>query len=121
MGAAYITRAWAAAAFVTDDPGAPARQRHPRRTYNRPAVTTGQVDFELEDFERVSAAPGVALLRVTGSDPESARRLANAIGEWAGSAPVARPQSVVLADYRAAGLDTDRRVRRSRSPMSSDA
>jgi len=54
-----------------------------------------------------SASPALleGLLRATGSDPESARRLANAIGEWAGSAPVARPQSVVLADYRAAGLD----------------
>lgn len=46
-----------------------------------------------------------ALLRATGSDPESARRLAAAIAEWVGSAPVARPQDVVLADYRAAGLD----------------
>src|SRR5712671_1098147 len=54
-----------------------------------------------------SASPALleALLRATGSDPESARRLANSIGEWAGSAPVARPQSGVLADYRAAGLD----------------
>jgi general secretion pathway protein K len=46
-----------------------------------------------------------ALLRVSGSDPESARRLATAIGEWVGSAPVARPQDARLAEYRAAGLD----------------
>jgi general secretion pathway protein K len=46
-----------------------------------------------------------ALLRATGSDAESARRLANAIGEWVGSAPVVRPQNAVLAEYRAAGLD----------------
>ena len=46
-----------------------------------------------------------ALLRVTGSEPESARRLAGTIGEWVGSAPVARPQNAVLADYSAAGLD----------------
>jgi len=54
-----------------------------------------------------SASPALleGLLRATGSDPDSARRRANAIGEWAGSAPVARPQSAVLADYRAAGLD----------------
>ena len=46
-----------------------------------------------------------ALLRTTGSDPESARRLAAAIADWVGSAPVARSQNAVLADYRAAGLD----------------
>jgi general secretion pathway protein K len=46
-----------------------------------------------------------ALLRVTGSEPESARRLAGTIGEWVGSASVARPQNAVLADYSAAGLD----------------
>jgi general secretion pathway protein K len=54
-----------------------------------------------------SASPALleALLRATGSDPESARRLASAIDEWVGTAPVARPQDVVLADYRTAGLD----------------
>jgi general secretion pathway protein K len=45
------------------------------------------------------------LLRVTGSDPESARRLAIAIGEWVGSTPAPRPPNVLLAEYRAAGLD----------------
>jgi general secretion pathway protein K len=46
-----------------------------------------------------------ALLRATGSDPENARRLAIAIGEWVGSAPVTRSQDARLAEYRAAGLD----------------
>jgi general secretion pathway protein K len=46
-----------------------------------------------------------ALLRAIGSDAESARRLADAIGEWIGSAPAPRAQKVLLADYRAAGLD----------------
>jgi general secretion pathway protein K len=46
-----------------------------------------------------------ALLRTTGSDPESAHRLAATIGEWVGSAPGGRPQNAVLADYRAAGLN----------------
>lgn len=46
-----------------------------------------------------------ALLRTIGKSPSSARSLAAAIAEWVGSAPVARPQSAVLADYRAAGLD----------------
>ena len=54
-----------------------------------------------------SASPGLleALLRATGSDPENARRLANAIGEWVGSAPAPRPQNMLLAEYAAAGLD----------------
>jgi general secretion pathway protein K len=46
-----------------------------------------------------------ALLRATGSDPASARALAKAIAEWVGSAPVARPQTAMLADYQAAGRD----------------
>ena len=54
-----------------------------------------------------SASPALleALLRVTGSDPESARRLALAISEWVGSSPMPRPPNLLLADYRAAGLD----------------
>jgi general secretion pathway protein K len=46
-----------------------------------------------------------ALLRVTGSDPESSRRLAIAISEWVGSAPVPRPPNELIAEYSAAGLD----------------
>jgi general secretion pathway protein K len=46
-----------------------------------------------------------ALLRVTGSDPESARNLVAAIGDWVGTALSARPPDAVLADYRTAGLD----------------
>jgi general secretion pathway protein K len=46
-----------------------------------------------------------ALLRVTGSDADSAHRLAAAISEWVGSASMLRPQAAVLAEYRAAGLD----------------
>lgn len=46
-----------------------------------------------------------ALLRVSGSDPDHARRLAAAITEWAGSAPDPAPPSVRLEEYRAAGLD----------------
>jgi general secretion pathway protein K len=46
-----------------------------------------------------------ALLRVTGSDPDSAHRLVIAIEEWIGSAPEPRPPNVLLAEYRAAGLD----------------
>ena len=68
---------------------------------------TIRLDDEAWWINPSSTSPGVleALLRVIGSDPESARRLANAIGEWVGSAPVARPQDTVLAEYRAAGLD----------------
>jgi general secretion pathway protein K len=46
-----------------------------------------------------------ALLRATGSDADSARRLAIAIGEWVGTAVDPRAQNALLAEYRAAGLD----------------
>ena len=54
-----------------------------------------------------TASPAVleALLRITGSDPETARRLASAISEWVGSVAVARSRNQVFADYRVAGLD----------------
>jgi general secretion pathway protein K len=54
-----------------------------------------------------SASPALldAMTRAAGSDGESARRLALAIGDWVGSAPAPRPPNVLLADYRAAGLD----------------
>ena len=45
------------------------------------------------------------LLRVTGSDANSARRLATAIGEWVGLAGTARSRDALAAEYRAAGLD----------------
>ena len=75
------------------------------------AIGDSRVTVQLEDeagrINPNSASPALleALLRAVGSDPESARRLAAAIGEWVGSAPVARPQNAVLADYRGAGLD----------------
>lgn len=66
-----------------------------------------QVEDEAGRINPNSASPALleALLRVAGADPESARRLAAAIGEWVGSAPTARPPDAVLAEYRAAGLD----------------
>ena len=81
---------------------------------NGPAreVTIGhsRVAVQLEDEagrsipSNASAALLEALLRITGSDAESAHRLAAAIGEWVGTAPDAAPQSAIAA-YRAAGLD----------------
>jgi general secretion pathway protein K len=74
-------------------------------------IGNSRVMVKLEDEAgRVNpslASPALleALLRTTGSDPESARRLAAAIGEWVGSAPTARPKNELLANYRAAGLD----------------
>ena len=54
-----------------------------------------------------SASPQLleALLQVTGSDTESARRLAASVSEWVGSAAAGRQQDAVLGEYRAAGLD----------------
>ena len=75
------------------------------------AIGNSRVIVRLEDeagrINPNSASPALfaALLRVIGSDPESAQRLADAISEWVGSAPVARPQDMILAEYRAAGLD----------------
>src|SRR5437899_2155939 len=53
------------------------------------------------------------LLRATGSDAETARRLASAIAEWVGAAVAGRSAEDVAADYWAAGLD----YRPPRQPM----
>jgi general secretion pathway protein K len=66
-----------------------------------------QLRDESERINPNSAAPQLleALLRLTGSDAESARRLAASISEWVGSDPAGRPQEAQLAEYQAAGLD----------------
>lgn len=76
-------------------------------------IGNSRVIVRLEDeaswINPSTASPALleALLRVTGSDPDSARRIATAIGEWVGSASAAaaRPQEALVAEYRAAGLD----------------
>ena len=75
-------------------------------------IGNSRVRVQLEDeagrVNPSAASPALleALLRVTGSDPESARRLAAAIGGWVGS-ELAQPaqKNALLAEYRAAGLD----------------
>jgi general secretion pathway protein K len=80
-------------------------------TLRQVAVGSSRLVMRLEDeaswINPSTASPALleALLRVSGSDPESARRIAAAIGEWVGSAAVPRPQEAVVAEYRAAGLD----------------
>ena len=75
------------------------------------AIGGSRVILRVEDeasWINPSAASPVlleALLRVIGSDPDNARRIATAISEWVGSATVPRPQEALVADYRAAGLD----------------
>src|SRR5580693_4520294 len=75
------------------------------------AVGGIQVILRVEDeaswINPSTASPALieALLRLIGSDPETARRIATAISEWVGSAAAPRPQEALLADYRAAGLD----------------
>jgi general secretion pathway protein K len=66
-----------------------------------------QLEDEAGRINPSAASPALleALLRTTGSDPESARRLAAAIGGWVGSELAQRPQNALLAEYRAAGLD----------------
>jgi general secretion pathway protein K len=74
-------------------------------------VGSSRVILRVEDeasWINPSAASPVlleALLRVTGSDADTARRIATAISEWVGAATAARPQEALVADYRAAGLD----------------
>jgi general secretion pathway protein K len=74
-------------------------------------IGNSQVKVQLEDeagrVNPSAASPALleALLRATGSDPESARRLAAAIGGWVGSELTKPSQNALLAEYRAAGLD----------------
>jgi len=75
------------------------------------AVANSRLLIRLEDeaswINPSTASPALleALLRVTGSDADSARQIASAISEWVGSAVTPRPQEAVDAEYRAAGLD----------------
>ncbi len=66
-----------------------------------------RVEDEASWINPSTASPALleALLRLTGSDPDTARRIATSISEWAGSATAPRPQEALVADYRAAGLD----------------
>ena len=66
-----------------------------------------RLDDEASWINPSTASPALleALLRITGSDPDSARLIATAISEWVGSAAAARPQEALVAEYRAAGLD----------------
>jgi general secretion pathway protein K len=74
-------------------------------------IGNSRVVVRLEDeASRINpnlASPALmeGLLRALGNDPDSARRLASAIADWVGSAPMPRPQDALFADYRAAGLD----------------
>jgi general secretion pathway protein K len=68
-------------------------------------------DVRLEDeASRINpnlAAPALieALLRVVGSDPDAARRTAQAIADWVGSSATPQTADALQAQYRAAGLD----------------
>ena len=90
------------------------------------AIGSSRVMVRLEDeawwINPSSASPALleALLRVTGSDPESARRLAAAISEWVGSA--AAPAAAECARSRniaRPGSITVRRADRSRPSTNS--
>ncbi len=88
------------------------KQRWPADgTPRQVTVGSSRVILRVEDeaswINPSTASPALleALLRVTGSDPDTARRIATAISEWVGSATNPRPQEALVADYRAAGLD----------------
>ena len=80
-------------------------------TTRQVTVGSSRVSLRVEDeaswINPSTASPALleALLRVTGSDPDTARRIATSVGEWVGSATVPRPQEALVADYRGAGLD----------------
>jgi len=98
------------AIFNLSDPQ-PERRWPVDGTPRQVAVGSSLVILRVEDeaswINPSTASPVLleALLRVTGSDPETARRIATAISEWVGSAVAPRPQEALAADYRAAGLD----------------
>jgi general secretion pathway protein K len=68
---------------------------------------TLRIDDEAGRVNPNSASPALleALLETTGSDPETAQRLATAISEWVGNGADNRTEEAIAADYRAAGLD----------------
>jgi general secretion pathway protein K len=74
-------------------------------------IGTSRVAVRLQDEaarvnpNRASPALLAALLIAAGSDQETARQLAAAIGEWIGTLPNAPPAAELLAEYRAAGRD----------------
>jgi general secretion pathway protein K len=74
------------------------------------AIGDFRVVVRLEDeASRINpnlASPALteALLRVLGSDPDAARRIAAAIADWVGSSPTAKTADALQAEYRAAGL-----------------
>ncbi len=66
-----------------------------------------RVEDEASWINPSTASPALleALLRVTGNEPDTARRIATAISEWVGSAALPGQQDALVAQYRAAGLD----------------
>jgi general secretion pathway protein K len=98
------------AIFNLSDPQ-PERRWPADGTPHQVVVGSSRVILRVEDeaswINPSTASPVLleALLRVIGSDPDNARRIATAISEWVGSATIPRPQEALVADYRAAGLD----------------
>ena len=96
--------------FNLSDP-APAQRWPVDGSVHEIVIGNSRVQVRLEDeawwINPSTASPVLieALLRITGSDPDSAHRLASAISEWVGSAEITRRQDAVVAEYRAAGLD----------------
>src|SRR5260370_20749870 len=98
------------AIFTLSDPQ-PERRWPVDGTPRQVTVGSSRVILRMEDeaswINPSTASPALleALLRVIGSDPDTARRIATAISEWVGTAAAPRPQEALVADYRTAGLD----------------
>jgi general secretion pathway protein K len=79
----------------------------PRQVTVGSSRVTLRVEDEASWINPSTASPALleALLKVTGSDPDTARRIATAISEWVGSAALPGQQDALVTEYRAAGLD----------------
>ena len=66
-----------------------------------------QLDNEAARINPSLAPPALmeSLLRAVGSPPDNARSIAEAIGDWVGSAQTPKTADILKAKYQAAGLD----------------
>ena len=110
IAAAAADGAISAAIFALSAP-----QPDQRWTVNGPThqLTIGncqvvvQLDNEAARINPSLAPPALmeSLLRAVGSPPDNARSIAEAIGDWVGSAQTPKTADVLKAEYQAAGLD----------------
>ena len=87
------------------DPLAARRKRPPARDRQNRGDFADRGRSFADQSELGFACPARGAAAGHRQRPETARRLAAAIGDWVGSAASPRPQDALAAEYRAAGLD----------------